>query len=165
MPSKRQCREFTIRVMKKSSRVFLWVVVALSLLLTSAYSQSRSDFAIEGPIAADEPGTSRNAIYSASAIELEANGYLEEEYFIEGLANRYTRPKNETGAIIDSGHPHRTRLIVRWPRSASSFGVLNSMGIKHPSCRRELRLDLMSQKKTFDSIELKVSQKFELTIP
>ena len=107
--------------MNKSSRVFLWAVVTLSFLLTLAYSQSRSDFSINGPIAADEPGTSRNAIYSASAIELEANGYLEEEYFIEGLANRYTRPKNETGAIIDSGHPFRTRLIVRRPRSASSF--------------------------------------------
>ena len=87
MPSKWQRREFTIRVMNKSSRVFLWAVVALSLLLTSAYSQSRSDFSIDGPIAAEEPGISRNAIYSTSAIELEANGYLEEEYFIEGLAN------------------------------------------------------------------------------
>ena len=107
--------------MNKSSRFFLWPVVTLSLLLTSAYSQSRSDFSIDGPISADEPGASRNAIYSASAIELEANGYLEEEYFIEGLANRYTRPKKKTGAMIDSGHPYRTRLIVRRPRSASNF--------------------------------------------
>ncbi|QXD25278.1 hypothetical protein F7C95_05115 [Opitutia bacterium ISCC 51] len=37
------------------------------------------------------------------------------------MANRYTRPANQTGEIIDSGHPYRTRLIVRRPKSASNF--------------------------------------------
>ena len=107
--------------MNKSKSYVLWTVAILTFQLSLAYSQSTAEFTISGPIEADQPGTSRNAIYSASAIELEANGYLEEEYFIEGLANRYTRPGNQTGEIIDSGHPYRTRLIVRRPKTASNF--------------------------------------------
>lgn len=107
--------------MNKTKRCLLGTITAFTLQLPLAYSQSSFEFTIHGPIAADEPGTSRNATYSASAIELNANGYLEEEYFIEGLANRYTRPENQNGSIIDSGHPYRTRLIVRRPKSASTF--------------------------------------------
>ncbi len=77
---------------------------------------------VTGPIAADPQGhPSRNSIYSSSAINLEAQAYIEEEYFIEGTANRYTTPEMETGEIIDSGHPYRTRIIVRRPTDHSRF--------------------------------------------
>ena len=107
--------------MNKSINYVLWAVVILTIQVSFIYSQPTLDVAIFGPITADAPGTSRNAIYSSSAIELEANGYLEEEYFIEGMANRYTKPEKQDGAIIDSGHPYRTRLIVRRPKMASIF--------------------------------------------
>lgn len=107
--------------MNKSINYILWVVVILTIQVSIVYSQPTLDVAIFGPITADAPGTSRNAIYSSSAIELEANGYLEEEYFIEGMANRYTKPEKQDGAIIDSGHPYRTRLIIRRPKMASIF--------------------------------------------
>ena len=43
---------------------------------------------ITGPIASDFSGTrGSNAIYSASEIEIIDNGYIEEEFFIAGLAN------------------------------------------------------------------------------
>ncbi len=77
---------------------------------------------IYGPIEADPQGhTSRNSIYSSSAIDLGEYNYIEEEYFIEGVANRYTRPEMETGEVIDSGHPYRTRLVVRRPNDPSDF--------------------------------------------
>ncbi|MCY4265673.1 MAG: alpha/beta hydrolase domain-containing protein, partial [Gammaproteobacteria bacterium] len=80
------------------------------------------DATVTGPIAADPQGhPSRNSIYSSSAINLEAQAYIEEEYFIEGTANRYTTPEMETGEIIDSGHPYRTRIIVRRPTDHSRF--------------------------------------------
>ncbi|MCH7815809.1 MAG: hypothetical protein IIC60_04485, partial [Proteobacteria bacterium] len=75
---------------------------------------------VYGPIAT-EPHPSLNAIYSASAIELTANGYIEEEYFIEGTANRYTFMEMENAEILDTGHRYRTRLIVRRPQSADQF--------------------------------------------
>lgn len=77
---------------------------------------------ISGPIEATAPGDpSRNFIYNTSAIELTANGYLEEEYFIEGTANRYSTPELATGEIEGSGHSYRSRFFVRRPASASDF--------------------------------------------
>lgn len=74
------------------------------------------DATIVGPVDAMPPGDpSRNAIYNASAIPLAPAGYVEEEYFIEGTANRYATSDLETGAIIDGGHPYRSRFIVRRP--------------------------------------------------
>lgn len=75
-----------------------------------------------GPIAADPPGSeSRNFIFGASPIILDGSGYIEEEYFIAGEANRYSTPELETGEVVDSGHPYRTRLIVRRPEDSAEF--------------------------------------------
>lgn len=80
---------------------------------------------IIGPIDADEPGSpSRNSIYSASAIELNADGYVEEEFFIEGTANQYSAPDLTTAEIIDSGHHYRTRIIVRRPAAEDFNGIV-----------------------------------------
>ena len=57
----------------------------------------------------------------ASQLDLAAHGYIEEEYFLEGTANRYRTPPLTTGVIISSGHPYRTRMIVRRPRAAAKF--------------------------------------------
>jgi len=75
---------------------------------------------VTGPVAV-EPHPSVNSIYSASAIELTANGYIEEEYFIEGTANRYSGEDMSNADVIDTGHRYRTRLIVRRPSAASAF--------------------------------------------
>ena len=52
--------------------------------------------------------------------------YVEEEFFFEGTANRYTiptgvPPNSATGAILDSGHPYKTRMIVRRPARLRDF--------------------------------------------
>ncbi|NQV71343.1 MAG: hypothetical protein HQ498_15055 [Pseudohongiella sp.] len=93
------------------------------VFLISGFSQAAvPDATITGPIAADVAGSGTlNTIYSASAIELTANGYIEEEYFIEGRANRYSNPEMENGSILDGGHRYKTRLIVRRPESAADF--------------------------------------------
>lgn len=90
--------------------------------LVGAAVAAESDFSITGPIAVDPAGhPSLNMIYSASAIELTDRGYVEEEYFIEGDANRYSNPEMETAEVVDSGHRYKTRLIVRRPISADDF--------------------------------------------
>lgn len=77
---------------------------------------------IRGPIASTAPGDPAHDFpHNSSAIELAANGYVEEEYFIEGSANRYTTADLATGEIQDGGHPFLTRLIVRRPQSAADF--------------------------------------------
>ena len=65
-----------------------------------------------------------NAIHSASAIELAAHGYVEEEFFIEGTANNYRADAQNpmADAVIESeGHRYKTRLVVRRPQAEDSF--------------------------------------------
>ena len=78
---------------------------------------------IEGPIWVDQ-FPSRNAIYSASALDLAAHGYTEEEFFITGTGNVYSQPDLATGTVESSGHPFKTRLIVRRPAPQAFNGVV-----------------------------------------
>ena len=108
--------------MRKNSTAFL---LLLGSLLIQESIAAIPDAVIVGPVEADPPGhPSKNSIYAASAIELRANGYIEEEYFIEGTANQYTNPDLETGAVIDSGHRYLTRLIVRRPQAEDFNGIV-----------------------------------------
>jgi hypothetical protein len=56
-----------------------------------------------------------------AAIDYAGLGYVEEEYFVEGVANRYNTPTLTTGSIISSGHPYKSRLIVRRPTTPAQF--------------------------------------------
>lgn len=101
-----------------SARLALAVLLSWSAVAIAAVPTAN----VIGPIDADPPGDpSHNSIYSATALDVERYGYVEQEYFIEGMANRYTRPELQTGEVIDSGHPYRTRIIVRRPTNAADF--------------------------------------------
>jgi hypothetical protein len=78
---------------------------------------------VTGPIKATvAPGDpSHDYIYSASVDDLAKYGYVEEEFFLEGTANRYTTPAGATGTIVDGGHHYKTRVIVRRPSRAAAF--------------------------------------------
>jgi len=86
---------------------------------------------VTGPIPATAtPGDpSRNYPFFASQFDLKARGYVEQEFFIEGTANRYiissvTATGNGTGkdaTIQDSGHPYKTRIVVRRPAHSAHF--------------------------------------------
>jgi hypothetical protein len=64
---------------------------------------------------------SHNYPFFATTVDLAAYGYVEEEFFLDGTANRYTTPPQATGSIIDGDHPYRTRIIVRRPTSPDDF--------------------------------------------
>jgi hypothetical protein len=87
---------------------------------------------VTGPIPANaSPGeASHDYPFFSAAPQLAAlkgpHRYVEEEFFFEGTANRYTiptgvAPNSATGAILDSGHPYKTRLIVRRPTRLRDF--------------------------------------------
>src|SRR5579862_2962968 len=59
--------------------------------------------------------------FYATTVDLKAVGYVEQEFFIEGTANRYTTPAASTGAIVDGGHPYKTRIVVRRPATPAKF--------------------------------------------
>ena len=74
---------------------------------------------IKAPVAIGDP--SHDYPYSSAVDDLGKYSYVEEEYFVEGTANRYTTPAMATGTIVDSGHPFKSRVIVRRPTSVTKF--------------------------------------------
>ena len=104
-------------------KIFQLLPLILSVFcLEQGFTAAPSIF-IEGPITAEDP-PSRNAIYSASALDLAAYGYTEEEFFIAGTGNVFSQPELATGLIKSSGHPFKTRLVVRRPAPQKFNGVV-----------------------------------------
>ncbi len=78
---------------------------------------------ITGPVAAKAaPGDPAHEYPFFAALEdLKGRGYIEQEYFFSGTANRYETPDGATGKVIDGGHRYQTRLLVRRPIDAARF--------------------------------------------
>jgi acetyl esterase/lipase len=78
---------------------------------------------VTGPVPVRVPrgDPSRDFIFTTSGMDLAGHGYVEEEYVVEGVANRYTGPELETASVFDGPHPYRTRVVVRRPRDVSRF--------------------------------------------
>ena len=96
------------------------VVIALATL---AFGASVPNPTLSGPIPVTAtPGSpSRNYTFFSSNHDLATHGYVEEEYFFSGTANRYSTPALTTATVIDSGHPYLTRLVVRRPANPEKF--------------------------------------------
>jgi hypothetical protein len=78
---------------------------------------------VTGPIPANAPPGDPSHDYPllATALDLASLGYVEEEYFFSGTANVYNIPPLTTATIVSSGHPYKSRLIVRRPTSPEKF--------------------------------------------
>ena len=78
---------------------------------------------LTGPVATS--GTPGDAAHDypffASNHDLAQHGYIEEEYFVSGTANRYETPNLANGSIQDAGHAYKTRVIVRRPADPRRF--------------------------------------------
>lgn len=100
----------------------LLAAIGLLVLATSIHGQAREfpNPAVQGPIEIQMPtdGEERDYPFFSRAEWLAERGYIEEEYFVEGTANRYDM---ESGEIADGGHPYRTRLVIRRPVDPADF--------------------------------------------
>ena len=101
---------------------FLTVLGGLTLLAGAGWAGVPNP-TVTGPIPATAiPGDpSHNYPFFATDKDLAANGYIEQEFFVQGTANRYTTPNLATGSVIDGGHPYLTRIIVRRPVDPKRF--------------------------------------------
>jgi hypothetical protein len=99
------------------------VLLALTLVMpVSAQQSSAAAPTVTGPIPVGTPGAPTNDfIFTMSGMDLAGYGYLEEEYFITGTANRYATEGMETGTVVDRDHPYTTRLVVRRPSHPGRF--------------------------------------------
>jgi hypothetical protein len=85
---------------------------------------------VAGPIPVTVPlgHVSRDYPQLATQLDLASYGYVEEEFFLEGMARQYDVPRPgvaespapETAAVF-SNHPFKTRMIVRRPISSNDF--------------------------------------------
>jgi hypothetical protein len=64
---------------------------------------------------------SKNYPFYSPYADLADYGYVQEEFFIEGQASNYNTPTGATGSLLSSGHPFKTRIVVRRPISAHQF--------------------------------------------
>ena len=78
---------------------------------------------VTGPIPVRAPlgDASHDYPQLASQVDLARFGYLEQEFFFEGAANRYNTPTLATGSVIDGGHHYKSRMIVRRPMFPRQF--------------------------------------------
>ena len=98
---------------------------------------------VTGPVPVNvTPGDpSHDFIFSMSGMDLAGHGYIEEEFFIEGTANRYTPSEMETADVVDGGHPYKTRFIVRRPADPADFNGTVVIEWVNVTAGRDLDID------------------------
>lgn len=78
---------------------------------------------VTGPIPARAPlgDPSHDYPQYVADVDYASRGYIEQEYLFQGTATRYATAPLATGSVISTGHPYKSRLIVRRPVDASRF--------------------------------------------
>jgi Alpha/beta hydrolase domain len=61
--------------------------------------------------------------FNASTLDLAKQGYVEEEFFIQGVARSYDVPRDQmsNASAAAPPHPYKTRIVVRRPSAAGKF--------------------------------------------
>jgi hypothetical protein len=98
------------------------IVVFLLFAMSPAQAETPNP-TITGPIKSEGfPGVAaHNYTFFATNHDLATLGYVEEEFFIQGTANRYDTPAQATGTVVEKDHPYKTRIVVRRPANAKRF--------------------------------------------
>src|SRR5204863_3955120 len=131
--NRRRCRataiEKALANMNVSYRAFACAAVAV--FAATAATAVVPTPAVIGPLASDPPGSaSRNYPFFSTDMVLADFGYVEQEFFFDGTANRYDAPAPSGGVgnnaasastanTVATGIPYRSRLLVRRPADAS----------------------------------------------
>ncbi|MCW6006057.1 hypothetical protein K1W54_15930 [Micromonospora sp. CPCC 205371] len=86
---------------------------------------------VSGPIPSTVGSAGKNHTFFATDLDLTARGYVEQEFFYSGQANVYdatvapgigARPTpSPTANIVSTGHPYKTRMVVRRPARPAAF--------------------------------------------
>lgn len=78
---------------------------------------------VTGPIPVTVPlgDASHDYPQLATASDLAGRGYIEEEFFVEGMARRYDTPAMATGSALAEAHPYKSRMVVRRPIDPAKF--------------------------------------------
>lgn len=99
------------------------MLAALLVLAPTAGAGTVPNPVVTGPIPVNAPpgDPSHDYVYFTPDFDLAEYGYVEEEFFLEGQANRYDTSSGLDATIVSSGHPYRTRIVVRRPVNKKRF--------------------------------------------
>jgi hypothetical protein len=111
------------RATARFSSSIVGLAIALAAQIAASAAAQVPNPTVLGPIAVNAPpgDPSHDYVYFTPDFDLSDYGYVEEEFFLEGTANRYDTPAGATGTVISSGHAYRTRMVVRRPSSRRRF--------------------------------------------
>lgn len=103
-------------------------LIAAAVALLSPCAALQESFRVAsprviGPIAtSSRPGDSaRDYPFFASTLDLKEAGYIEEEFFLDGRARRFSVDAFETATVLDGDYPYKTRIVVRRPIDVERF--------------------------------------------
>jgi hypothetical protein len=98
-----------------------------AVMVTKAQQPSAASPAITvaGPVALTSAvrAAEHGYPFNASTLDLAKQGYVEEEFFIQGVARSYEIPRDQMSNATAgaASHPYKTRIVVRRPSAASKF--------------------------------------------
>src|SRR5258706_3559218 len=122
-------------------KIILGLVVPI--ILVAATSTSIPPPTVTGPIpwTVKPPDATHGYTFNPTYLDLASKGYIEEEFFIEGVANQYNTLPDATGSVKDSGHAYKTRIVVRRPTSAKKFNGPAILEWTNVAGSRDLEMD------------------------
>jgi hypothetical protein len=110
---------------RKSSGAFFVIIFFVTVIFGFAIPAAADvpNPTVSGPIPVNVPlgDPSHDYPQLATQLDLASYGYVEEEFFFEGTATRYATPNLADGTVTSTGHPYKTRMIVRRPISKKRF--------------------------------------------
>ena len=115
----------SLRARRSTTRALLPAIAVAAVLAFPAVSaaDSTSPTVLSGPIPGAVPGNPGSPVlgetypFFSTWLDLAANGYVEEEYYLGGGADAYST----AGAPLAQNVPYSTRIIVRRPTSPAAF--------------------------------------------
>ena len=107
---------------QKQAQRLLWTTSILACAALSACTSNGDSTNTEISLPTAKVAPKIGTPMSATVMPMQANGYAETEYFLQGQANRYriTDPMKDAQKI-DSGNPYTTRVLVRRPTDPVRF--------------------------------------------
>jgi hypothetical protein len=113
----------------------------IGMATTSAVWAQAADVQVVGPLPVSAQSYPFGAAdHTSTPQDLKKLGYVEEEYFISGVANVYDWPASGPAVVRTPNAPYTTRLLVRRPAQPAKFSGNAVVELLNPSNRFDLNI-------------------------
>ncbi|HET9220424.1 MAG TPA: alpha/beta hydrolase domain-containing protein [Terriglobia bacterium] len=123
------------------SKLRYTVASTLIALVSTTMPAATNAPKVTGPIPASAaPGDpSHNYPYFTTSHLVAKHGYVEEEFYLEGLAVEYAGEADRTATVAPGGpYPYKTRLIARRPKSSGKFNGTVIVEVNNTAAGRDI---------------------------